>query len=143
MGKNKIKEIVAEDLQEEKSSQKSFKTQRRENPFGKAILSVLDGTILTREKVVQSVPFLFYITLLAIIYIANNYYAEKTITHIERTKKESKELRSEYITTKSEFMYKSRQSIIVPRLLPYGIKESLIPPEKIIVDKSSTKTKNR
>jgi len=139
MGKNKIKEAT-NDLPEEKRSKRSFKTQKRENPFGKAIISVLDGTILTREKVVQSVPFLFYLTLLAIVYIANNYYAEKTITHIERTKKESKELRSEYITTKSEFMYKSRQSIIVPRLSPYGIKESLIPPKKIVVAKSSPKT---
>jgi signal peptidase I len=119
------------------------KKKKKENPVLKGVQSVLDGTILTRDKVVNSLPFLFYMMLLAIMYIANSYYAEKKIIEIEKIKKEIKELRSENITTKSKLMFYSRQSEVVKRIGPYGIKESLIPPRKIFVSKDTTKTASK
>lgn len=88
----------------------------------------------------KSIPFVLYVTLLIVLYIANSYYAEKKIIEIEKIKKELKELRSENITSKSNWMYCSRQSAVIKRIAPYGIKESLIPPRKIFV-KSTTADK--
>ena len=51
--------------------------KRKVNPVIRLIQCVMDGTILTREKVVKTLPFLLYIAFLAILYIANTYYAEK------------------------------------------------------------------
>jgi hypothetical protein len=115
------------------------KKKKKENPVLKGVQSVLDGTILTRDKVVNSLPFLFYIMLIAMLYIANSYYAEKKVIEIEKIKKEIKELRSENITTKSTLMFCSRQSEVVRRIEPYGIKESLIPPRKIFVSRDTSK----
>jgi hypothetical protein len=140
MAKNLIREEPVE-VSEQKKERSTVRKTRRENPFGNAIRSVFDGTILTREKVIKTAPFLFYLTLLAIVYIANTYYAEKTITKTEKINKEIKELRSEYITIKSEFMFKSRPSEISTKLLPYGIKESMNPPRKIVLESDSSKTK--
>lgn len=134
MAKNQIKKEKEEEekrKKEIKEKEKAAKKSIKENPVSKAIRSVFDGTILTREKVTRSAPFLFYIALLAIVYIANTYYTEKMIMKNEKIKKEIKELRSEYITTKSEFMYKSRLSKISIKLALCGIKESLTPPKKI------------
>lgn len=119
------------------------KKKKKEHPVLKGVQSILDGTILTRDKVVNSLPFLFYIMLLAIMYIANSYYAEKKIIGIEKIKKEIKELRSENITTKSRLMFYSRQSEVIKRIGPYGIKESLIPPRKIFVSKDTSKTASK
>jgi hypothetical protein len=113
------------------------KKKRKANPIVKGVQSVLDGTILARESVLKSVPFVFYIALLIVFYIANTYYAEKKIIEIEKIKKELKELRSENITSKSSLMFYSRQSQVIKRIEPYGINESLIPPHKIFV-KSDT-----
>ena len=44
------------------------------------------------------------------LYIANSYYAEHTVRDIDKTEKELKELRSEFIRGKSELMYSNNLS---------------------------------
>jgi hypothetical protein len=112
---------------------KVFHTLNQKMNVGSSLHSIIDGSILTRKKLVKQLPFMLFITLLAIVYIANSYNAEKTIIEIGKTKKELEELRFEYITTKSNLMFHSKQSEIAFKLSGSGIKESLVPPKKIIV----------
>jgi hypothetical protein len=83
--------------------------------------------------IVGLMPFAFFLTILSLIYIANSYYAERTIREIDSLSKELKELRSEYISGKSELMYSSKQSNVAEKSEEFGIKESLVPPKKIKV----------
>ena len=94
---------------------------------------LLNGTFLTRQGFLKLVPLILFISLLGIIYIANNYWAIKNYREISALKKELKELRFEHITTKSDFMYKSKQSEVARILDSLGIKESTIPPQKFII----------
>lgn len=82
-------------------------------------------------------PFIFFLTLLALFYIGNIYYAERTIRDIDRTERELKELRSEYITGKSDLMYRSKLSEVAVAILPRDLKESVVAPKKILVRKTS------
>ncbi len=106
--------------------------QKKSWSLGRILQSILDGTFLTRENFIRSIPFLFFLAFLAIIYIANTYYAEKTVKSIDRAKKELKELRYEHITVKSELMYLSKQSEVARRLAETGMKPSTVPPVKIV-----------
>ncbi len=103
------------------------------------VYRVLDGSILTKQFTLHLFPFIFYLTFLAVIYIANTYYAEKTVMEIGALKNELKELRYEQITTKSDLMNKCKQSEIAEKLNPYGIKESVVPPNKIFVKQNQEK----
>ena len=80
---------------------------------------------------VKLLPILFFITFLTILYIANIYYAENDIREFNALKKELKELRYEYITSKSNLMRVSKQSEITRRLRGSGVKESVVPPYKL------------
>lgn len=93
--------------------------------------NLLGGTFLANKKTAENLPFLFFLALLAIVYIANSYYAEKKIRNIEKLQKEVKELRYEHIYTKSKLMSKSKQSEVAETLSEEGIKESRTPPGKI------------
>ena len=137
MEKNEYKEpeIVPEAEEEEEITPLKTKKHR---PILKGIHSVIDGTFLTRESVIKSLPFIFYIAFLAVLYIGNAFYAEKKIMQIEKIKKELKELRSESISVKSKLMYLSKQSEVIKRISPNGVKESLIPPYKIFVKNDTT-----
>lgn len=104
--------------------------------IGKSVTSVLDGSFLTKENLLRQIPFMIFITILGIIYIANSYNAEKTIIDISRTKKELEELRFEYITTKSNLMFQSKQSEVAYRLAGSEVKESTVPPIKLIKNKA-------
>lgn len=122
---------------EEKPKKKRRKRKRirGESRVGKAMRSILDGSILTREIAVRLVPFVLLLTVLCVAYITNSYYAEKTIRQSIKIRQEIRNYESEYLSTKSELMMCSRQSELARILDSTGIKESLIPPVKIFVDK--------
>jgi len=115
------------------------KVKKKEPKIGKAAQSIMDGTILTKDNAVKLLPFILYLTLLIIIYVANSYYAEKSLIGIDRLKNELEELRYQYISSKSDLMFISQQSEVAKRLENHGIKESKIPPHKIVKDKENKK----
>lgn len=78
---------------------------------------------LNYQSVVKQVPFFLFLALLAVIYIYNGHYADKTIRSINRTSKEVKELQYEYIDVKSKVMGQSKQSELVKAVEPLGLKE--------------------
>lgn len=84
-----------------------------------------------RARLQNIIVFMVYLVFLALLNIGNTYRAEKYIRQIDKLTKEMKELRYEYITTKSELMFKSKASEVATQLAPFGIKESIIPPHKI------------
>ena len=99
----------------------------------RSFLGVLNGDFLNRKNALRSLPYILFITLLLIGYIGNTHYAESMVRETNVLTKELKELRSEYITTKFELMFKSRQSEIAKSVADMGLEEPLTPPKKIAV----------
>ncbi|MFN7325673.1 MAG: FtsL-like putative cell division protein [Chitinophagales bacterium] len=62
------------------------------------------------EWVFANFRFVSYICFLVLAYIANAHFAEKSVREIQRKENEIKQLKWEYITIKSETMFKSMQS---------------------------------
>jgi hypothetical protein len=83
---------------------------------------------LNYQSVVKQVPFFLFLALLAVIYIYNGHYADKTIRSINRTSKEVKELQYEYTDVKSKVMGQSKQSELVKAVEPLGLKELITSP---------------
>jgi hypothetical protein len=110
----------------------------KENTTGvnvvKSILTVLDGSFLTRENMLRNVPFILFLFGLGILYIANSHYAERCVIMTNRTEKELKELRSEFITNRSDLMTALKQSEMAKAVEPMGIVESRVPAKKILVN---------
>ena len=100
---------------------------------GGGFKSLLTGSFLSREKVVESLPFIFFLTFLGICYIANGYQTQKVVIQLHKTNHALKELRSEYITTKSDLMIISRQSKVAEATAEMGLKELTSPPKKIVI----------
>lgn len=101
--------------------------------------SILTGSFLSKELVVSSLPYIFFLTFLGICYIANGYQAEKVIRKLYNTTNELKELRSEYITTKSDLMVISKQSQVARATEGMGLRELTSPPKKIVLTKKEKK----
>jgi hypothetical protein len=107
--------------------------KNRTQKLAHTVTEVMGGNFLTRENVVKQLPFLIFIVLLSLFYIGNSYSSEKLAIKIERIKKSNEELRYEQILMKSKLMHYSRQSEVAKKLVDTGLKESTIPPYKIIV----------
>jgi hypothetical protein len=130
--KNEFKEEKQE--KSRKKRHRKSREARGESRVGKALRSVLDGSILTREIMVRLVPFILFLTVLGVAYIANAYYAEKTIRQSIRLRKELRDQENDYRSTKSELMMCSRQSALAAMLDSTGVVESVVPPTKIFVN---------
>jgi len=95
--------------------------------------------IFSKDMLLKVMPYIFFLTLVALLYIANSYYAERTIRDIDKVTKELKTLRTEYISGKSELMFVSKQSEVAKAVAWQGLKESVEAPKKIIVESSKEK----
>lgn len=122
-------------FKEKPKEKKAKDTNKATSGVFKLLSDIVTGNILTRESVVKTVPYFLFLSFLAIVYISNGYYAEDTVRALNNVNNELKELSSEYISTKSELMFRSKQSEVARALEPYGIKESVTPPKKIVVSK--------
>ncbi len=102
-----------------------------------ALKEIIDGSLLTRDSVINQLPFILFIVVLAIIYIGNRYNAEKIIRETSTIQNEIKDLRSEAITISSELMYISKQSEVEKLIKSKNINlvESAQPPIVIKLDK--------
>jgi hypothetical protein len=112
------------------------------NPFtrknvGKSVHSMLDGTFLTKDKFRRAMPFLVFLLVLGILYISNIFHVERTKRQIDDLEEELRELRYEYISSRSKLMYESKPSEIVTKLKETGIGESMDPPRKVMVSKDN------
>jgi cell division protein FtsL len=77
---------------------------------------------------VKNIPFFLFLAVLAVVYIYNGHYADKTVRNINKVSNELKELQYEYKTLKSEVMFRSKQSELAKAVAPLGLKELVVPP---------------
>lgn len=111
------------------SSTKSGKTRLN-------IFSLFDPEhYLKAQQVSKNLPFILFCSCLVLLYIANAHKVEKRIRQINKIESEMKDLRSEYISLKSELMYLSKQSEVAKRVEVAGLKELRTAPKKIYLDK--------
>lgn len=99
------------------------------------LIQLLSGKFLQNEWVRKNLPFFSFLYLLILAYIGIGYYAEGLVKKISKSEQEIKDLRSEYISIKSELMVKSKQSTVAKTMIEYqtNIKETMIPPKKIVI----------
>jgi hypothetical protein len=116
---------------------------RKKGVLAKGLGSVFSGTFLSSDKTLKRLPFILFLSVAAIFYIANGYYADDKIREVNKVTNELKELRSEYISTKSELMFASKQSEVARAAEPIGLKEPVVPPTKIKVDSTELYKSNK
>ena len=82
--------------------------------------------------IVKSIPFYFFIAAIALIYIANGHYADKTMREINKTEKNLKEMEYEFKTAKQEVIFRSKESELARAVELLGLKPLTVPPLRII-----------
>ena len=75
--------------------------------------------------IVKNIPFYFFASALAIIYIANGHYADKTLRKISTTEKNLKEMEYEFKTVKRDVIFRSKESELAKAVDPLGLKPLL------------------
>ena len=89
--KEKVEEVEVEaPIIEEPIIEKKAKAPAKPSAFSNWL-----AQNMSKESALSILPFLFFLTVLGMLYIANKHYAEKNIRQIEKINKELKELKKE------------------------------------------------
>lgn len=107
------------------------KPRHKHNVIG----GILGGSWISDWVFAGNAVFLIFITLLAVVYIANKFAAEDTKRQIEVMRTELEELRTESISISAMLMETSRQSKVYQLVQEkeLGLEALKTPPYKIVV----------
>jgi len=83
------------------------------------------------EWIFVNLPYISFVAILAVIYIANSHAAEHNLRQIEQLKKEVKDAEWKYMSIQKEIMYGSTQSQVEKKVESSGLKLGKSIPEKI------------
>ncbi len=120
---------------EEKSQLEDIevKVKKREPEKDSFFSKFFNEDLVTKETATEMMPFLIFIALLCMLYIANSHMAVKNIRDIDKLSKEVKELSWEYKSLKADLMFKSKLTEVAKKVDTLGIKELTEPPRKIVI----------
>ncbi|SJZ73172.1 FtsL-like putative cell division protein [Sediminibacterium ginsengisoli] len=108
--------------------------KKTEPAAGNALRNPLKG-LFNYQWMLSNIPFFLFLSLLAVLYIANGHMADKTMRRINATTVELKELQYEYKTLKSEVMFKSEEVQMVKATEPLGLKVVKEMPQRLQQEK--------
>jgi len=84
----------------------------------------------------KNIPFLIFLALLGVIYIANAHTVEKKMRKIELLKKEVKEEKWKFMQVKTEIIHESTESQLARKLSVKDLKKNNDVPVKLSGSKS-------
>lgn len=98
----------------------------KRNPFKK---------IFKYQWITGNMNFFLFLSILAVLYIANGHLADKTIRNINKTQNELKELQYQYKTLKSEVMFKSQEEQVLKAATTLDLKVCKELPQRLYLEK--------
>lgn len=134
---NRFREHLDEEpeLEEEIEVKVKSKPKQKESESSNAFFKKLftEG-VVSKEAATEMLPFLIFLSVLCMLYIANSHMAVKNIRSIDKLNKEVKELSWEYKSLKADLMFKSKLTEVAKKVDTLGIKELTEPPKKIVIN---------
>jgi hypothetical protein len=114
-----------------------FRSKPIEQTQGTVVENNVDSTInkiseftffIKKEQLNDIIPVMLLLVFTTILYVSLSHFHVKSLKNEDELKKEINELRSEYISVKSNLMKKSNPSEVSKRLETEGLKELTTPP---------------
>lgn len=129
-----IEEEQEEELQEEEIQPK--REPAKEGSATNFFRKLFAEGVVSKEAATDMLPYLIFLCVLGMVYIANSHMAMKNIRDIDKLNREVKELSTEYKSLKSDLMFKSKMTEVAKKVDTLGIKELIEPPKKIVINKN-------
>jgi len=105
----------------------------------KSIYDVLKGNFLIRKDSFKNWRFILFIVALMLLMIASSHSSDKKVMEIAAINKEIKELRAEFVDTRSISMKMRLESTVRKKVGEQGLKPSENPPYVIKVTSKKSK----
>jgi cell division protein FtsL len=103
--------------------------------LSKSVQKLLNGEFLTRDGMLNHLPFILFLAGLFILHISLMYYFENTQREMVNSKHQLNEMKSQFNTTMSVLELQKQQSTVAKTIEQMGLEELRNPPAFIDVEK--------
>ena len=93
----------------------------------------LNGSFFADERTMRALPFLGYLTFLALIAIKCAHSADQKVVEIKELRSEMNSLEAEHREAKNRLMELGLESIVIEKAQKLGLEEATTPPKKIVI----------
>jgi uncharacterized protein YpmS len=101
--------------------------------FKQKFYNILKGKFLVDEDAKKNWGFLLFLTVLALFMISSSHQIDQKVQKIAELNEEKRELRAQFVATKSDLMKLKMESSISRKMKEIGLYASQTPPQKIKV----------
>ncbi len=105
----------------------NYKKQKKESLFS-LIEKFLQKTAISEGLPIKYLPYIIFIFILGLFYVANTHYHQKISRKISLLEEKVTDLRVSYTTIKASCMHNIKQSEIAKKANEIGLTESKQPP---------------
>ncbi len=100
-----------------------------ENVVGK----FLNGSFFADDRALRMLPFIAYLTILALVAIKCAHSADQKVAEISQMRNQMNELEAEHREAKNKLMELGLESKVIEKAQELGLKEAATPPKKISI----------
>jgi hypothetical protein len=115
-------------------TEQATSSPRKKGGLAKSLTAVFGGNFLGNPKIINQLPFIFFISFIALFYIANGYWADDKIRQMNKITNELKELRTEQITVQSDLESVTNEVHVAEEAKKLGLEWAIHPPMKIVIN---------
>lgn len=108
----------------EKSSSGTEKSAKR-GKDANALTQILNGEFLTKSFVLNNLPYIFFIILLLIVFVAKGYYVKQLNGDIKINEEELNQNAADFIEVKTKLEEETKRYKLLEKLEDRQLKESL------------------
>ena len=131
----KLKDDVVGESTQKKSSKKSpNKGSKKKSKNSRSVAMIFNGEFLTKDFVLNNLPFIFFLILLMILSVGKGYYSKKLKKEEDKTKESLHQLRADLVELNARFEEESLRYRLIDRV-DSGLVETLNATKVIRVDK--------
>ncbi len=90
--------------------------------------------VMFNKGIYKNMPFIGFLAIIAMLYIANAHHGEKLMREIQVLEKEAKQEHWRHMSVKSELTKSSRGSMIENQVNDLGLEVAVVPPQTLIIN---------
>ena len=121
----KLKDDLEGESPQKKSSKKaSNKSSKKKSKNSRSVAMIFNGEFLTKDFVLNNLPFIFFLILLMILSVGKGYYSKKLITERDQSEKELQQKKAEYVEANARFEEESLRYKLIDKV-DTGLVETL------------------
>lgn len=110
-----------------KESKKTKDQQKPRKTLGQLLVNSLELDLVNKKDLGKWLPFVLFLTVLALAYIANRIRTEEQVSDLNELQEELQDIKADYHTLKAEVAEKTKRSVVTKKAKKLGL---VIPEEQ-------------